>query len=286
MGQKRKEKRLSALEELTCTYSIEEMKMPKIIDTGQPHPLRTTNISNLSIASNNNLKETNHHQHRGNNVGVGGTIVTTTNSISTNNNSTNNNNSNTVYTMPVASIPDIETEKWVGDPYRQQQEQLSGNTNNISIGINSKANQISNSQHLNHVIQSNHSASSVISISNTPIPGAVNTVSCIVEEDNEKLSIGAVVPHIDLSGNINESNSSGITSQNTINIPSQPKSDIAEYVSIKGTKQNDAAAVSNRLCVMLSSSSSSKINVSIYIIFLINTFICYFSTEAEKFGKQ
>ncbi|XP_017872762.1 PREDICTED: AAC-rich mRNA clone AAC11 protein-like isoform X1 [Drosophila arizonae] len=245
LGQKRKEKRLSALEELTCTYSIEEMKMPKIIDTGQPHPLRTTNSSNLSSASNNNLKESNHHQHRSVNVGSGsgGTIVATANTISTNNNSTNNN-SNRIYNMPMSSIPDTEAVKWVGDPYGQQQEKLA-----------SKENQISSSQHLNHVIQSNNS---VMNISNTPVAGTVNTVtvSCILEEHIEKLSTGAVVPHIELSDNRNE-NSSGGTSQDTINNDSQPKSDVAEYINMKDTKSTDASPMNNRLSTMLSSCSKA-----------------------------
>ncbi|TDG38881.1 hypothetical protein AWZ03_014697, partial [Drosophila navojoa] len=242
LGQKRKEKRLSALEELTCTYSIEEMKMPKIIDTGQPHPLRTINTSNLSSASNNNLKESNHHQHRS--VNVGGTIVAT--AISTNNNSTNNN-SNTIYTMPMSSIPDTEVEKWVGDPYGQQQEKLA---------ITSRANQISSSQHLNHVIQSNNS---VMNISNTPVAATVNTVnvSCILEEHIEKISTGAVVPHIELNDNRNE-NSSGGTSQDTINNDSQPKSEVAEYLNIKDTKSTNASPMNNRISTVLSSSSCSK----------------------------
>lgn len=225
------------------------MKMPKIIDTGQPHPLRTTNPSNLSSASNNNLKESN-HQHRSVNVGSGGTILATTNTISTNNNSTNNN-SNTIYTMPMSNIPDTEGEKWLGDPYGQQQEKLA---------ITSKANQISSSQHLNHVIQANNS---VMNISNTPVAGTVNTatVSCILEEHIEKLPCGAVVPRIELSDNRNESSSGG-TSQDTINNDIQTKSEVAGYIKNKDTKSPDASPTNNRISTMLSSSSCSKTIVS------------------------
>ncbi|XP_032289130.1 serine-rich adhesin for platelets isoform X5 [Drosophila virilis] len=266
LGQKRKEKRLSALEELTCTYSIEEMKMPKIIDTGQPHTLRTSNLSSLSIVSNNNLKEVNHHQHRGVGAGMGGTIVATSNSISTNinNNTANHNNSNTVYTVPLASMcnaPDTEADNWVEDPYRQQQDQLSGSASTISIDINSNANQnqISNNQHLNHLTQSKQTASSVININNTTIPGAVNTVtdSCLLDNGNAKLSIGSVVPHINLSDNGNESSGSESKSQNTKNA-NQPNNVAAEYISIKSTKSNDATTLNSRLKVISSSCPKIK----------------------------
>ncbi|XP_034489322.1 mucin-3A isoform X2 [Drosophila innubila] len=287
LGQKRKEKRLSALEELTCTYSIEDMKMPKINDTGQPHPhshpLRTTNLSSLTVVSNNNLKEVNHHHPPA--LTIGGAIVVTSNSSSTSNIMSNNNNnsSTTVYTVPLASMctapePDSEAEiPWTGDQYRQQQQQdhincSAKNKANLSISINSNVNQneISNCQtHVSPMGLSKHAESSVTSISET-----VNTISsaCIKENGNEDrvaditrpspLSVDNIVsvPPKDLSS-ISGSGSTDVNkSQNSTSNANQPNIGVTEYISIKGTRStDDTVAINSHLNVMLSSSSSPKI---------------------------
>lgn len=66
MGQKRKEKRLSALDELTSTYGFEEIRMPKILDTGQTHLMRSSN-SLVSLAHNHSLHNNNNNNHSNNN---------------------------------------------------------------------------------------------------------------------------------------------------------------------------------------------------------------------------
>ncbi|XP_068154869.1 LOW QUALITY PROTEIN: mucin-19 [Drosophila tropicalis] len=184
LGQKRKEKRLSALEELTCTYSIEEMKMPKIIDTGQPHPLRGSNLSALSVVgNNNNLKEQLHHRTVGGPLVVGGVggggnngggVAISANSNNNNNNtSTSNNNSGvgtSVYMLPsAASTTDTHATEpvahWRSQYQQQQQDQLmsssNANQNQISNSCNSQQQQQQQQQHvmnMNHVNKSKHAA--------------------------------------------------------------------------------------------------------------------------------
>ncbi|KAM8718810.1 hypothetical protein ACLKA7_001509 [Drosophila subpalustris] len=277
LGQKRKEKRLSALEELTCTYSIEEMKMPKIIDTGQPHPhpLRTTNLSSLTVISNNNLKDVNHHPPV---LTIGNAIAIPSNSSTTSNIMSNNNTSSAVYTVPLVSMcaaPDSEAEvTWTGDQYRQQQDQLTGtakNKSNISININSNANQneISNCQQVSPMGHSKPTETCVTNCCNASSSETENTISsaCLMDNGNEELmaeitrpsplSVSVVVPHKDLN-NIGGSGCTGVKTQNSTSNANQPNSGVTEYISIKGTRSTDTVAVNNHHNVMLSSSSCPK----------------------------
>lgn len=271
MGQKRKEKRLSALEELTCTYSIEEMKMPKINDTGQPHshphPLRTTNLSSLTVVSNNNLKDVNHHHPPA--ITIGSAIVVTSNSSTTGNNMSNNNNNNsstTVYTDPIASEcsapqPELEAEiPWPGDQYRhqQQQNQLTGsakNKTNLGICINSNANQneLSNcQQHVSLMEESMQAKSSVTTnCCSASISKTVNTVSsaCINENGNQDLEADITqpsllsvvnivsVPHNDLTSISGGVSTDVNNSQNSTSNANHPNRGVTEYVSIKAHDQ-------------------------------------------------
>ncbi|KAH8238367.1 hypothetical protein KR032_005188, partial [Drosophila birchii] len=127
LGQKRKEKRLSALEELTCTYSIEEMKIPKVIDTGQSsHPMRcVSSLSTLSIVgntNNNSLKEVSSQppsRHNPGNISSNGPAA-----LNSKNDSVSNAN-NVVYMLPSAAL-ETEAEPrahWRSEYGQQQQQQ-------------------------------------------------------------------------------------------------------------------------------------------------------------------
>ncbi|XP_036344659.1 putative uncharacterized protein DDB_G0286901 [Rhagoletis pomonella] len=114
LGQKRKEKRLSALEELTCTYSIEETKMPKIIDTGQPHPIRGSSGLNLPI---NNIKDGGHN------------IRMMSNNII----SSNCHPAQTVTSSITATVPESPLD--VIAPAWKSQYQNSNNNNNVGSNL-------------------------------------------------------------------------------------------------------------------------------------------------------
>lgn len=297
MGQKRKEKRLSALEELTCTYSIEEMKMPKIMDSNQPHQLRASNLCSLSVVSNNNLKEINHNQqHRTVAVGIGGTILTTNNSNSSSNNTTSNNNNNnnsssTVYSVPLVSMctaaPESEVDvTWTTDQYRQQQDQMiTENASNrskvgvVSLDSNSNQNQIISKQHVNPNGQSKHTESSVPNGSNAIMSSteSVNTDTvCLRANESENIMPDitrpsptpptSVVTQVDLSSLSNSGCGAGGTDNKskhlTVNAANQPHN-VTEYINIKGAQSTETAVVNNHLSVLLSASSCPKIKVSV-----------------------
>lgn len=280
LGQKRKEKRLSALEELTCTYSIEEMKMPKIMDTAQPQQLRATNLCSLSVVSNNNLKEIIHNQHR--TVGVSiGTILTTANSNSTNNTTSNSNISSTVYSVPLVSIctgPDSEADvTWTTDQYRQQRDQLTESANNRSkvgdsVDSNPNQSQIIGNQHVNPIGQLKQTESSVPNGSNTSSTESVktDTGSCVNDSENNMSVITkppsiSVGPHVDVSSLSNIGcGGTGVKSKHLTSNADQPLS-VTEYISIKGTQSTENAVVNNQLSVLLSA-SCPKIKVSVPIL--------------------
>lgn len=294
MGQKRKEKRLSALEELTCTYSIEEMKMPKIMDSNQPHQLRASNLCSLSVVSNNNLKEINHNQqHRTVAVGIGGTILTTNNSNNNSNNTSSNNNNNsssTVYSVPLVSMctaaPESEVDvTWTTDQYRQQQDQMiTENASNrskvgVSLDSNSNQNQIISKQHVNPNGQSKHTESSVPNGSNAIMSSteSVNTDTvCLRANESENIMSDirerptptpptSVVTQVDLSS-LSNSGCGAATDVKpkhlTLNAANQPHN-VTEYISIKGAQSTETAVVNNHLSVLLSASSCPKIKVSV-----------------------
>lgn len=228
LGQKRKEKRLSALDELTCTYSIEEMKIPKVIDTGQSQPLRVTSLSTLTV-NNNNLKENPQpslHRDRG------GNVISNNN----NNNSSNNNNSminsngpnansnssslsNVVYLLPSVNMVGnvLETEAEPRDHWRseygQQQDQLqSDNSANSKSNNNiSDDNQINNSSH-----QINHTTNNQSSKQQQAADGGCNaakmqvnnsaTVSTrFLENDNDSLMLDISLPSLGVGGAVSHS---------------------------------------------------------------------------------
>lgn len=142
MGQKRKEKRLSALEELTSTYSIEEMKIPKIIDTGQPHPLRVTTLSTLAVVSNNSSKENIQAFTRMNSDSDAN--ISSNNILNTNDPISNNNGectTNVVYMLPSVSVStDTEAQAepvafWRTEYERQGNKTITNCTKNKSNSI-------------------------------------------------------------------------------------------------------------------------------------------------------
>ncbi|XP_032311887.1 nuclear pore complex protein DDB_G0274915 isoform X4 [Drosophila ananassae] len=160
LGQKRKEKRLSALEELTCTYSIEEMKIPKIIDTGQPHPLRVTTLSTLTVVANNNSKE-NIQAFTRINSDVGAANIGSNNILNTNGPISNNNaecTTNVVYMLPSVSVStDSEAQAEPVAFWRTEYEQQ-GNKN-ITNCTKNKSNSIVEKHTINQqVSQSDQSA--------------------------------------------------------------------------------------------------------------------------------
>ncbi|XP_017082044.1 serine-rich adhesin for platelets isoform X2 [Drosophila eugracilis] len=216
LGQKRKEKRLSALDELTCTYSIEEMKIPKVIDTGQSQPLRVTSLSTLTV-NNNNLKENPQPLHRGGNV------------ISNINNNNNNNNSitsngpnansnsssmaNVVYLLPSVNIGNVlETETETRDHWRseygQQQDQLqSDNSANSKSNNISDDNQINNSSH-----QINHNTSNQLSKQQADVgcnaaKMQVNSATStrFLENDNDSLMLDISLPSLGVGSAVSHS---------------------------------------------------------------------------------
>ncbi|XP_023159015.1 putative uncharacterized protein DDB_G0277255 isoform X1 [Ceratitis capitata] len=120
LGQKRKEKRLSALEELTCTYSIEETKMPKIIDTGQPHPIRGSSALNLQI---NNIKD------NSNNIRL----------LSSNSNNINCHPAQTVTSSTNVTVQDTPMDA-ITPPWKSQYQNSNNNNNVGSLITNSNQN--------------------------------------------------------------------------------------------------------------------------------------------------
>ncbi|XP_039231859.1 mucin-19 isoform X2 [Drosophila yakuba] len=219
LGQKRKEKRLSALDELTCTYSIEEMKIPKVIDTGQSQPLRVTSLSTLTV-NNNNLKENPQPTlHRG------GNVISNNN----NNNSSNNNNSitsngpnansnssslsNVVYLLPsvnMGSVLETETEPrdhWRSE-YGQQQDQLqSDNSANIKSNNISDDNQINNSSHqINHTNNQStkqQQADGGCNAAKMQVNSATSTR--FLENDNDSLMLDISLPSLGVGGAVSHS---------------------------------------------------------------------------------
>ncbi|KAH8332297.1 hypothetical protein KR067_009294, partial [Drosophila pandora] len=159
LGQKRKEKRLSALEELTCTYSIEEMKIPKIIDTGQPHPLRVTTLSTLTVVANNSKE--NIQAFTRINSDVGATNIGSNNILNTNGPISNNNGectTNVVYMLPSVSVStDSEAQAEPVAFWRTEYEQQGDK--NITNCTKNKTNSIVEKHTKNHqVSQSDQSA--------------------------------------------------------------------------------------------------------------------------------
>ncbi|XP_016983568.1 mucin-12 [Drosophila rhopaloa] len=210
LGQKRKEKRLSALDELTCTYSIEEMKIPKVIDTGQSQPLRVTNLSTLTV-NNNNLKENPHPHpqplHRGGNVISNNNITSNGPSANSNNNSSI---TNVVYLLPSVNIGTVlETETEPRDHWRseygQQQDQLqSDNSANSKSNIISDDNQINNSSHqINHSNQSNKQAEGGCNAAKMQVNSATSTR--FLENDNDSLMLDISQPSLGVGGAVSHS---------------------------------------------------------------------------------
>ncbi|XP_039153263.1 serine-rich adhesin for platelets [Drosophila simulans] len=229
LGQKRKEKRLSALDELTCTYSIEEMKIPKVIDTGQSQPLRVTSLSTLTV-NNNNLKENPQpslHRDRG------GNVISNNN----NNNSSNNNNSminsngpnansnssslsNVVYLLPSVNMVGnvLETEAEPRDHWRseygQQQDQLqSDNSANSKSNNNiSDDNQINNSSHqINHTTnnqsskQQQQAADGGCNASKMQVNNSATVSTRFLENDNDSLMLDISLPSLGVGGAVSHS---------------------------------------------------------------------------------
>lgn len=273
------------------------MKMPKIMDTVQPHQLRASNLCSLSVVSNNNLKEIIHNQHR--TVGVSiGTILTTTNSNSTNNSTSNNNISSSVYSVPLVSIctaPDSEVDvTWATDQYRQPHDQLTKNANNgskVGDSVDSNPNQSGN-QHLKPIGQLKQTESVVHNGSNASSTESVktNTSSCLLVNDHEnnmsditKSSPISVAPHVDLSSLSNNGcGSNGAKSKHLIDNGDQPHS-VTEYISIKGTQSTENAVVNNQLSVLLSA-SCPKIKVSVRFMnkYIFIKYIHFVMTPRKK----
>ncbi|SPP86454.1 serine-rich adhesin for platelets isoform X1 [Drosophila guanche] len=274
LGQKRKEKRLSALEELTSTYCIEEMKIPKIIDTGQPHPLRATSLSALAVVSNTNLKENTqlHNRNPGNN-----NINNNINHNCTTSNSNNNSSCSAVYMLPTVSAASETQAECVAhwrSEYGQQQEQMQcSDSVNIKSNI-SNENQIINScsQQVNHAKQSGKQSDG--DGGTVPTNSLTNSKTTFLENGNGN---GSDALMLDISrstltvGGINEntkdcmktnllsanskmvetskSHNPSASINNTDELPSNAVTSVdiqnnsMEYIGKKGIKSNDATAV-------------------------------------------
>ncbi|EDV46940.1 mucin-19 [Drosophila erecta] len=219
LGQKRKEKRLSALDELTCTYSIEEMKIPKVIDTGQSQPLRVTSLSTLTV-NNNNLKENPQPTlHRGGNVisnNNNNNSSNNNNSITSNGPSANSNSSslsNVVYLLPSVNMGNVlETETEPRDHWRseygQQQDQLqSDNSANIKSNNISDDNQINNSSHqINHTNNQSskqQQADGGCNAAKMQVNSATSTR--FLENDNDSLMLDISLPPLGVGGAVSHS---------------------------------------------------------------------------------
>ncbi|XP_037727457.1 serine-rich adhesin for platelets isoform X1 [Drosophila subpulchrella] len=242
LGQKRKEKRLSALDELTCTYSIEEMKIPKVIDTGQSQPLRVTSLSTLTVNNNNlNLKDNPQPLHRAGNVMGSNNNVNNNNNNNSNNNNNNsiasngpnansNSNSNSmanvVYLLPSVNIGNVleaETEPrdhWRSE-YGQQQDQLQSDNS----AVNSKSNNLSDDNQMSNSNSNNTSSSHQINHTNQaskqPAEGSSNAAAKIqvnssavssstrfLENDNDSLMLDISLPPLGVGGAVSSSSSS------------------------------------------------------------------------------
>ncbi|XP_041451834.1 serine-rich adhesin for platelets [Drosophila obscura] len=263
LGQKRKEKRLSALEELTSTYCIEEMKIPKIIDTGQPHPLRATSLSTLTVVSNTNLKENTQLHHR-NAVVINNNI----NHNCTTSNNKINSSCSAVYMLPSAStVSDTQAEcvaHWRSE-YGQQQDQMHcGNSVNIKSNI-SNENQISNScsQQVNHAKQSDKQlddAGTVASLTNSTTNFLENgndalmlDISCstltdaINENTKDCMKMSMISANCKIDGNKSHNPPASInnTDELTSNVVTSVDvhNNSMEYIGKKSIKSNDATAV-------------------------------------------
>ncbi|XP_033239921.1 mucin-17 isoform X3 [Drosophila pseudoobscura] len=260
LGQKRKEKRLSALEELTSTYCIEEMKIPKIIDTGQPHPLRANSLSTLSV-NNSNQKENTQVHHR--NAGV---VVINNNCTTSNSNI--NSSCSAVYMLPSAStVPDTQAEcvaHWRSE-YGQQQDQMQcANSVNVKSNI-SNENQISNScsQQVNPAKLSGKQSDDVGTVASL-----INSTTNFLENGNEALildisrttvTVGVGENRKDCMKMSTISESSKIDANKSHNLPASINKTVElpcnvvtsvdnhnnsmEYIGKKGIKSNDASAV-------------------------------------------
>lgn len=162
MGQKRKEKRLSALDELTSTYCIEDTKMPKIIDTGQPHPIRDVG---LSIAESNEKERNRDRDREMESLGTNININNNNNSNS-NNNSSNSHNANDL----IAAVP------WKNS-YQ-------------NINTTSNTNQNSNLSNPSATITNHNGSMSELNINMMNIDGNVNNVV----EHNMNTTVTIAVP--------------------------------------------------------------------------------------------
>lgn len=182
MGQKRKEKRLSALEELTCTYSIEETKMPKIIDTGQPHPIRGSGALNLPM---NNIKD------GSNNIRL----------HSGNGNSTNCHPAQTVTSSTAVTVQDPPLDV-IAPPWKSQYQ----NSNNNNVG-----------SHITNINQNTINCSSVSGniINNTQINTAPPTTMILNHNGNNSSNSNN---NSDGAGSSSSSSSSGIAETTSSNI--------------------------------------------------------------------
>ncbi|XP_017110854.1 nuclear pore complex protein DDB_G0274915 [Drosophila elegans] len=211
LGQKRKEKRLSALDELTCTYSIEEMKIPKVIDTGQSQQtLRVTSLSTLTVTNNNNnnnnnLKENPQPLHRGGNV-IGSNINNMASNGPNANSNSNSSMANVVYLLPsvnIGSVLETETEPidrnhWRSE-YGQQQDQMqSDNSANSKSNMISDDNQINNSSHqINHASnQSNKQADAACNAAKMQVNNNSATSTRFLENDNDSLMLDISLPSL------------------------------------------------------------------------------------------
>ncbi|XP_070132401.1 serine-rich adhesin for platelets isoform X4 [Drosophila bipectinata] len=264
LGQKRKEKRLSALEELTCTYSIEEMKVPKILDTGQPHPLRVTTISTLAVVANNSSKENIQAFTRNNSDvsadNISNKIINTNGPVSNNNSDTT---TNVVYMLPSVST-DVETHAepvafWRSEYERQSNKTIANCTKNK---INSN---IENHTINKQLIQSDQSSKPSIDESGIIIE---NSKASFVEKDKD-------LPLVDVNRPIITIGSPAIN-RNHLNIPFNGPH--IRGIDVNTThNSNDIIPINDKLTNGQKSLSS---------IGIINSFMSSDPTEPLKYAKS